>query len=107
MAYAVRRFSSLLVVAGASLGIIGALLAESVGAAREVALGIGLGLFLVGTAIGDMLARRIRGLWTPTGGAVDGASRPTPAQQPSPQGTRVRSSSTPVGPGSERSIEHR
>jgi hypothetical protein len=60
MAYAARRLSSLLVVAGASLGIVGAVLAEAAGAPGEVALGVGLMVFLAGTAVGDTLAWRFR-----------------------------------------------
>ena len=60
MAYAGRRLSSLLVVAGASMGIIGAVLAEAAGASAEVGLGLGVVLFLIGTAVGDTLGSRIR-----------------------------------------------
>jgi hypothetical protein len=47
MEYAGRRLSSLLVLAGASMGIIGAVLAETAGASPEVSLGLGLVLFLI------------------------------------------------------------
>jgi hypothetical protein len=60
MEYAGRRLSSLLVLAGASTGIIGAVLAEAAGASPEVSLGLGSVLFLTGTAVGHTLGSQIR-----------------------------------------------
>jgi hypothetical protein len=60
MSYVVRRLSSLLLVAGASLGLVSAVLAEAAGAPPALAAGVGLVLFIAGTTVGNTLAWRIR-----------------------------------------------
>jgi xanthosine utilization system XapX-like protein len=60
MNYVVRRLSSLLLVAGASLGLVSAVLAEAAGAPPALAVGVGLVLFFAGMTVGNTLAWRIR-----------------------------------------------
>ncbi len=58
--YAARRLTSLFLVPAALLGVVGTILAEAAGLRHDVAIIVGFGLFLAGTAMGTMLAWRIQ-----------------------------------------------
>jgi hypothetical protein len=105
MAYATRRLSSLLVVAAATLGIVSAVLAEAAGASDEVALGVGLVMFLTGAAVGDTLASRVRrpsaSISEPNG---DSNRRIKTHEPSSPRRPRDWASSMHLGPDPEQVI---
>ena len=105
MGYAARRLSSLLVVAGASLGVGSAVLAEAAGAPGEVALGVGLVAFLAGTTIGDTLAWRFRRPSASISEPNAETSRRIKTHEPSsPRRVRDWASSTQLGPDPEQVI---
>ena len=97
--------SSLLVIAGVSVAIVGAVLAVAAGLDHEVAMIFGLGLFIAGTVIGLTFAGPVPSRLTPYRGPDDRLSDGTGSRRASgPGGFHDSRPSMQLGPDPEQVI---